>query len=652
MHRTFFKRSVAFAAMIAGLTIAAGLTVTPTVQAASWLSDPEINIPEPIDPGTGQKLYVPFNQVLGTVGKNTESPKVLTGLDGTNVAALVTKDKVPHQSGAIWSIEPISLTQPFSSKMHIYFGTNTEPADGMAFALTGGARPTRPYDDGAGLGVWQLNTGSTPGALPRSFAIVFDPYKNADWLDKNVTYPADSKKQYVGWGFPGQTDYQYTRYAVGENLGLVWGSASSTSGLDSLDNKATHKGLGGYQALTAGQQFNDGKWHTVTIDWKPDAATDGGGTIKFEVELTDGTFLKKQLTWTKAQSQAIFGGTNVYWGFTGSTGENFEDAIVTFETIPGLVSASAQAAIKAPNDEPAPSAVYRGTRLKQVYTVTYNGDQSKQDWPVQDANNGQNLAFQMKTDNHYGFVVDSTGKVPVTLTAPGHAYPRDGLPVGPLASVRDRNGHVFQVAHQITVAGLSAFQKRNHGQTYTVSAPIMAATTTAPDAVLTGQDAGAIIGNNAHISATVDVPAVIEPPLSLSVPARFNFGNLSVAQFVTGFTVPGRVTDDQGIEYAGGIAAQIPSDAKSSLTAQMTTSFPLGSGYHPEQTVISFDYNNQTIKLQDGAPEPTTLFQNATVAPPASINNLLLTMGKYPAVKKGHYEATITWTLTVAPPDA
>ena len=73
------------------------------------------------------------------------------------------------------------------------------------------------------------------------------------------------------------------------------------------------------------------------------------------------------------------GTTEVYWGFTGATGGNYQVNRVTFDEVPGLVNATVSETIKkADSSDAANTLVYGGEEL--TYTIKGTYDSGKQDW--------------------------------------------------------------------------------------------------------------------------------------------------------------------------------------------------------------------------------------------------------------------------------
>lgn len=168
------------------------------------------------------------------------------------------------QAGSVWNVTQIDLNQPFDYTFDIFLGCNNfnSGADGMAFVLQ--PLNVNAGSAGGGLGYAGINP---------SLAVEFDTFNNSQYADLNNDHIAIMSNGVVDHNLP-------------NNLaGPV--DASSTSG-----------------------DVEDCAWHTVQIVWDP-----GLTTIAV---FFDGVF---RTAYFGDIINNIFGGSSqVYWGFTGSTG--------------------------------------------------------------------------------------------------------------------------------------------------------------------------------------------------------------------------------------------------------------------------------------------------------------------------------------------
>lgn len=168
-----------------------------------------------------------------------------------------------NQSGSVWNINKINLTESFSYTFDVFLGcTDVDGADGIAFVLQ--PISTSIGTTGEGLGV----QGVDPSVI-----ISIDTYQNGNLAD-----PADD------------------HIAININGDLSHNSSNNIAGP--------------VNALATSGNIEDCQWHIFKISW--DAATkkitafiDGSERVSADVDLV----------------ATIFGGNpNVFWGFSGATG--------------------------------------------------------------------------------------------------------------------------------------------------------------------------------------------------------------------------------------------------------------------------------------------------------------------------------------------
>lgn len=166
-----------------------------------------------------------------------------------------------NQSGSVWNINKINLTQSFDYKFNVYLGCRDgDGADGLVFVLQ--PISTSIGSVGGGLGY----QGITP-----SIGVAIDTWQNINDNDP----PAD-------------------HLSIHRNGDLVHGSANNLAG----------------PITTAGGNIEDCQWHVLQITW--DALTK-----KFTAVIDQ----RDTATTTIDLVTAVFNGNpEVFWGFTGSTG--------------------------------------------------------------------------------------------------------------------------------------------------------------------------------------------------------------------------------------------------------------------------------------------------------------------------------------------
>lgn len=171
------------------------------------------------------------------------------------------------QTGSVWNNIKINLTQSFDFNFDVILGSGDSPgADGIAFVLQ--PISTSVGTSGSGLGY----AGITPAV-----GVTLDTYQNSS----------------------PDNDPSYDHIAFQLNGDLNHSSANNIAGP--------------VTAVNGNNNIEDGNWHSLRIVW--DAVT------KTFTAYVDGSL---RLTTVRDFTATVFGGNPmVYWGFTGSTGAEF-----------------------------------------------------------------------------------------------------------------------------------------------------------------------------------------------------------------------------------------------------------------------------------------------------------------------------------------
>lgn len=227
---------------------------------------------------------------------------------------ILTQD-LTNQQGAIWNKHPLDLRYSFDLNLNAIFSAegvvkDTAGADGMVFVFQRDFTP--PPLDVPDLpiyarGVYGGNLGV--GNISPSFHVEVDT-----WMNYNVSDPDPAKHQLDPW---------YDHISIGKN-GFVW---------DYIGNVVPAVLDGTNHAVN----IEDGQWHAIRILWDNPAKT-----LKVEF---DGV---QKIVVTNDIASLVFGNdpSNVYWGFTASTGgksnyQALKDIVMTVTNLPPTVGADA-----------------------------------------------------------------------------------------------------------------------------------------------------------------------------------------------------------------------------------------------------------------------------------------------------------------------
>ncbi|MGX7418671.1 L-type lectin-domain containing protein [Carnobacterium gallinarum] len=219
-----------------------------------------------------------------------------------------------NQNGAIWSTDAnkMNLAEDFESSMYLYFGNQgKKAADGMTFVMQNDPNGPNAIITGYGsqIGTWASPTPESwyPG-IRKSFAVEFDTYDNTDGFDADMVQGED----HIAWNFP-DVRSSYVDYMSSNQV----------------KRKLTHK-----NRQYPGELSVD-KWFPFKIKWSASRKT---LTYQFnDLAPVDVPIMNPE---------AVFGSTQVYWGFAGSTGNQTEMNRVSFEKVPDLVQSKVNLTVK------------------------------------------------------------------------------------------------------------------------------------------------------------------------------------------------------------------------------------------------------------------------------------------------------------------
>lgn len=316
----------------------------------------------------------------------------------------------------------MDLSEDQTASMWIYTGNQGSygsSGDGMTFVmqndgdgLAASAKdtvtdPSNPKPaSGETLGVWgdDVNNKFTSSqaqqlaetGIQNSWALEFDTYvnnlmpssdadkakdKSADWKSYFADTSHDTNqfdlnvggKMHIASAYPGDpnsynlsgTTFSWTEYS---SIFDIVGRTKSENHPYAVLN---HEG-----AIEA-NSLGDGKWKHVTLNWD---ASGSKMTYTFDDKNPDTGAAQSgtDKTIIVDQSKLNMGSDHkIRWGFTGSTGGNFENNIVVFEQVPGLVNANATAKLTDSTQNKTISStsdtVNDNDRMQLDYNLTYTG---------------------------------------------------------------------------------------------------------------------------------------------------------------------------------------------------------------------------------------------------------------------------------------
>lgn len=279
------------------------------IQPNSWLSPVSSELP-PLDfmnessdlkrlsravpavPGDSEVLTDVFRPAIGT-GPSFITSKLLRITPALN-----------SQRGAIWSLNKLDLARDFKLKAYLYLGDSRgSAADGITFTLQNDDRMNTSASSvlgDPGMGIGAYSNSRTGQYVRNAISIEFDTYFNngtSNRMDREVG--ENSKKGHIAFVTPKANNNNYT----GEHSGI-------TLSPDFLSN---------------------GEWRELEITWSASTKS-----LKYFVAgVGEGTQVINNLT-------TQFGGTEVYWGFTASTGSFNAENVIAISELPQSITQTAK----------------------------------------------------------------------------------------------------------------------------------------------------------------------------------------------------------------------------------------------------------------------------------------------------------------------
>lgn len=323
----------------------------------------------------------------------------------TNTEAVyLTDDR--YQVGSLWSNDnnTFDLDQPQTISMWLYFGDGAvsqkgkyTAGDGMAFVLQNDAAGTEALTQyttdppfGEALGVWGSDgdaTAETPAkvaqtAIQKSWALEFDSFVNTE---------ADYRTAGNGSGFDADETTEIIKYPhiasnyPGDVLSYTTKRVYPIGFLGPDFSRFRHVVALNHQGLIQGTDMrflSDAQWHHITLKYQPaqDPQNPDVGAMQYIFDDKDpetgATLAGHSATVAIDKRKLVTPGqkATARWGFTGSTGANFENNLVIFDQVPDLVDATASVHVKNLTQQQsvtAGSRVTEGDQLQLDYQVTY-----------------------------------------------------------------------------------------------------------------------------------------------------------------------------------------------------------------------------------------------------------------------------------------
>ncbi|WP_430602664.1 hypothetical protein IGJ02_003126 [Enterococcus sp. DIV0724b] len=249
----------------------------------------------------------------------------------------VTKN-TGSQIGAIWSQKKINLKKDFHLKSYLYLGNQGAKAgDGITFTLQNDPRmATSPTSvigsSGMGLGAYYGGRSGNP-YVQRGLSIEFDTYFNngsSNRMDREVG--ENGKKGHVAFVTPSTQNNSYT----GQH----------------------------HSWILSPEYLSNDTWRTLDVLW--DSATQ---TLSYTLSGVGSD------SYRIPDLNAKFGGTEVYWGFTGSTGGSYEENAIAITQLPGDVEQTAQIENLTQNSQAQETiAAKKNDTLKLKDTIVFDGN--------------------------------------------------------------------------------------------------------------------------------------------------------------------------------------------------------------------------------------------------------------------------------------
>lgn len=255
-------------------------------------TDVSFAAPAPPVPGDSEVLSEVFRNPIGT-GPELKTEKILQLTPAKN-----------SQRGAIWSKDKIDLMKDFEISAYLYLGdSQSRAADGITFTLQNDSRmetalETKVLGD-AGMGLGAYSNKSRGEYVRNAISVEFDTYYNGgtrDSMDREIGSNGDKG-----------------------HIAVVTPKSNNNN------PRGEHSGV-----ILAPNYLSNGTWRRVTFIWQADTQTliydlEGVGANSYQIP----------------NLVTQFGGSEVYWGFTASTGGYNAENLIAITELPQKIASEA-----------------------------------------------------------------------------------------------------------------------------------------------------------------------------------------------------------------------------------------------------------------------------------------------------------------------
>lgn len=315
-----------------------------------------------------------LDNIFETANFAGNSAQVSPAPAGSDQADIVNITQKHDQLGAIWSKDnyKFDLKKDAKASMWLYFGERGRDAgDGMALVLHNSDQKTNAIAaKGQSLGVWGIDTGSsnpkaiTEHAIKNSWALEFDTHGNTNQAAGDAFDFGGTRGVHIADNYPAEKD-SYRQMKTGGIFGFGFGvsyfyTLNHTNIIDNLN-------------------LADGSWHHLSLQWQApkNGSREGSMTYTFDDKDPKTGRIKTNAPQRTAKidcDKFHSPDDKVYWGFTGATGDSYEEAYVIFEGVPDVVDARATLNLKnltTKQDIKDGAQVTTGDKLQYEYDLKY-----------------------------------------------------------------------------------------------------------------------------------------------------------------------------------------------------------------------------------------------------------------------------------------